>query len=152
MYLEKVQKLRDDYTAWHYSIRAGGESKMRKRAPYCCSSYGTANPFSSLGPFSGSFIGNPVLCPMDGCKHPFLYLSGIGRVSQETTVSGSCQQALVCVRNSVWVWWFSMGWIPRWGSLWMVHPFVSAPYFVSVTPSMGILFPELTSSPRTPWD
>jgi hypothetical protein len=30
-----------------------------------------------------------------------------------------------------------MGWIPRWGSLWMVHPFVSAPNFVSVTPSTG---------------
>jgi hypothetical protein len=33
-----------------------------------------------------------------------------------------------------------MGWIPGWGSLWMVHPLVSAPYFVSVTPSMGVLF------------
>ena len=36
-----------------------------------------------------------------------------------------------------------MGWIPGWGSLWMVHPFVLAPNFVSVTPSMGILFPIL---------
>jgi hypothetical protein len=25
----------------------------------------------------------------------------------------------------------------------MVHPFVTAPYFVSVTPSMGVLFPFL---------
>jgi hypothetical protein len=33
-----------------------------------------------------------------------------------------------------------MGWIPGWGSLWMVHLFVSAPDFVSVTPSMGVLF------------
>jgi hypothetical protein len=33
-----------------------------------------------------------------------------------------------------------MGWIPGWGSLWMVHPFVLAPNFVSVTPTMGILF------------
>jgi hypothetical protein len=32
-----------------------------------------------------------------------------------------------------------MGWISRWGSLWMVLPSVSAPYLVSVTPSMGIL-------------
>jgi hypothetical protein len=30
-----------------------------------------------------------------------------------------------------------MGWIPGYGSLLMVHPFVSAPNFVSVTPSMG---------------
>jgi hypothetical protein len=34
----------------------------------------------------------------------------------------------------------------RWGSLWMVHPFVLAPNFVSVTPSMGILFPILGSN------
>jgi hypothetical protein len=33
--------------------------------------------------------------------------------------------------------------IPRWGSLWMVIHSVSAPHFVSVTPSMGILFPLL---------
>jgi hypothetical protein len=36
-----------------------------------------------------------------------------------------------------------MGWIPGWGSPWIVHPFVSAPSFISVTPSMGILFPIL---------
>jgi hypothetical protein len=28
-----------------------------------------------------------------------------------------------------------MGWIPGWGTLCMVHPFILAPYFVSVTPS-----------------
>jgi hypothetical protein len=36
-----------------------------------------------------------------------------------------------------------MGWIPGYGSLYMDHPFVSAPNFVSVTPSMGVLFPIL---------
>jgi hypothetical protein len=36
-----------------------------------------------------------------------------------------------------------MGWVPRWGSLWMVYPFFLAPNFVSVTPSTGILFPIL---------
>jgi hypothetical protein len=35
-----------------------------------------------------------------------------------------------------------MGWIPEWGSLWMVVS-VSAPNFVYATPSMGILFPSL---------
>jgi hypothetical protein len=34
-----------------------------------------------------------------------------------------------------------MGWIPRFGSLWMVIPSVSPSHFVSVTPYMGILFP-----------
>jgi hypothetical protein len=33
-----------------------------------------------------------------------------------------------------------MGWIPGYGSLLMVHPFVSVPNFVSVTPSMGDCF------------
>jgi hypothetical protein len=36
-----------------------------------------------------------------------------------------------------------MGWTPGWGSLWIVHLFLLAPNFVSVTPSMGILFPIL---------
>jgi hypothetical protein len=30
-----------------------------------------------------------------------------------------------------------MGWIPGYGSLYMDHPFISAPNFVSVTPSKG---------------
>ena len=80
---------------------------------------------------------------MDGCEHSLLYLSGTGRASQGTAMSGSCQRTLVGIHNSVWVWWLYMGWIPRWGSLWMVIPSVSVPHFVSVTPSMGILFPLL---------
>jgi hypothetical protein len=36
-----------------------------------------------------------------------------------------------------------MGWIPGYGSLYVVHPFILAPNFVSVTPSMGVLFPIL---------
>ena len=108
---------------------------------YCCSSYGTADLLSSLSPFSSSFIRDPVLSPMDGCEHPLLYLSGTGKASQETAISGSCKQALVGIHNTVWVWRLYMGWIPRWGSLWMVIPSVSAPYIV--TPPMSILFPLL---------
>jgi hypothetical protein len=33
-----------------------------------------------------------------------------------------------------------MGWIPGYGSLYMVHPFISAPNSVSVTPSMGVFY------------
>jgi hypothetical protein len=36
-----------------------------------------------------------------------------------------------------------MGWIPGYASVYMVHPFISAPNFVSVTPSKGVLFPLL---------
>jgi hypothetical protein len=110
---------------------------------YCCSSYRAANTFSSLDTFSSSFIEDSVLHLMDDCGHPLLYWSSIGRASQETAISGYCQQNLVGICNSVWTWWLFMRWIPRWGSLWMVIPSVSAPNFVSVTPSMGILFPVL---------
>jgi hypothetical protein len=110
---------------------------------YCCSSYRVVDPFSSLGTFSSSFIGGPVFHPIDDYEHPLLYLPGTGIASQETAISGSCQQNLAGICNSVWVWGLFMGWIPGWGSLWMVLPSVSAPNFVSVTPSMGILFPIL---------
>ena len=96
----------------------------------------SCKPFNSLGPFSSSFIGDPVLSPMDDCEHPLLYLSGTGRASQETAISGSCQQALLGICNSVWVWCLYIGWISRWGSLWMA----SALHLVSVSPPMGILF------------
>jgi hypothetical protein len=36
-------------------------------------------------------IGILMLCPMFGCIHPHLYLSGSGKASQGTTLSGSCQ-------------------------------------------------------------
>jgi hypothetical protein len=72
---------------------------------YCCSSYRVAGPFSSLGTFSSSFIGGPVFHPIDDCEHPLLYLPGIGITSQERTMSGSCQQNLSGIYNSVWVWW-----------------------------------------------
>jgi hypothetical protein len=102
---------------------------------YCCSTIGLQTPSApwvlSLAP------------PIDDCEHPLLYLPGTGIGSQETAISGSFQQNLAGICNSVCIWWLIMGWIPGSGSLWMVHPFVSSPNFVSVTPSMGILFPIL---------
>ena len=80
---------------------------------------------------------------MDDCEHPLLYLAGTGKSSQETTISGYCQHALVGICHSVWVWWLFMGRIPKWGSLWMAVPSVSALKFVSVTPSKSILLPLL---------
>jgi hypothetical protein len=75
-----------------------------------------------------------MLSPMVGCKHPHLYWSGSSRASQETAVSGSYQQVLLGISNSVWVWYLLMGWIPRWGSLWMTFPSISVPLFVPVFP------------------
>ena len=110
---------------------------------YFCSIYRVADPFSSLGTFSSSSIGGPVIHPIADCGHPLLCLLGPGIVSQETAISGSFQQNLASVCNGVSIWKLIMGWIPGYGSLYMVHPFISAPNFVSVTPSMGVLFPIL---------
>jgi hypothetical protein len=99
---------------------------------YCCSSFGVANPFSSFSSFSNSSIGVPVLSPIVGWEHLPLYLSVSGWTSQETALSGSCHHTLLGICNSVWVWCLYMGWIPRWGSLWMAFPSVSAPQFVSI--------------------
>jgi hypothetical protein len=117
---------------------------------YHCFTYRVADPFSSLGIFFSSSIGGPVLHPIDDCEHPLLCLPGTGKASQETAISGCFQQNLADICNSVCDWWLFMGWIPEWGSLWMVHPFVSAPNFVSVTPSMDILFPILRRNEVSP--
>ena len=106
---------------------------------FCCSTYRDADPFSSLGTFSSSSIGGPVFHPIADCEHPLLCLPGPSIASQETAISGSFQQNLATVCNGVSVWRLIMGY----GSLWMVHLFVSAPNFISVTPLMGILFPIL---------
>jgi hypothetical protein len=95
---------------------------------YCCSSYRVADHFSSLGTFSSSLIGGSVFHTIDDCEHPLLYLPGTGIASHETDIF---QQNLIGICNSVWDWWLFMGWIPRWGSLWVVLSSVSALIFVS---------------------
>ena len=47
--------------------------------------------------------------PMVGYEHPHLYWSGTGRASQETAILGSCQQALLGISNSIWVWCLQVG-------------------------------------------
>jgi hypothetical protein len=46
-----------------------------------------------------------VFHPIDDCEHPLLYLPGTGKATQETAISGSFQQNLAGVCNSVCVWW-----------------------------------------------
>ena len=106
---------------------------------YCCS-YEVGNPFSSFSLFSNSSTGGPVLSPMVDFEGLPLYLSGSGRASQGTKISGSCQWALFGIHNTVWVGCLFMGWIPRWGSLWMAFPSVSASYPFSIFPPASNLF------------
>jgi hypothetical protein len=82
---------------------------------YCCSTYRVADPFSSLGTFSSSSIGGPVFHSLDDCEHPLLYLPGTGIASQETAISGSFQQNLAGICNSVCISWQIMGWTPGLG-------------------------------------
>jgi hypothetical protein len=106
-----------------------------------CSTYRVADLFSFLSTFSSTPVGDPVFHPIADCELPLLCLPGTGKASQETAISGSFQQNLAGICNSVYVWLLIMGWIHRCSSLWIVLPCVSAPNFVSVTPSTGILFP-----------
>ena len=112
---------------------------------------GVENPLSSFSPFSNSYIKDLMLTPMVGCKHLPLYLSGSGRSSQETDITGSCQQALLGIHNSVWVCCLYMEWIPRWDSLWMPFPSASALHFVSIFAPMSILFHFLRTEAPTLW-
>ena len=68
------------------------------------------------------------------------------RPSPETAISGFYQQALPSIHNSVRVWSLYMGWDPRWSSLWMAFPSVSAPHFVSIFPPVSMLFSLLRST------
>jgi hypothetical protein len=77
------------------------------------------------------FPSAPSVLPLD-CEYLHLYQSG--RASQETAIPGSCQQGLLGIRNSIRVWCLQMGWIPKWGNLWMIFPSVSAPFFVPAFP------------------
>jgi hypothetical protein len=81
------------------------------------------------------------LCSVQWQAESIYHLTGTGRASQETAISGSCHQVLVGIQNGVWIWWLYMRWIPRWVSFWMPFPSVSEPHFVSLSLPMGILFP-----------
>jgi hypothetical protein len=95
---------------------------------------------------SNSSMGSPKFSPMVGCELPPLYLSGSGRASQESALSGFYKQVLSSIHSNIQVWCLYMGWIPRWGSLWMAFPSVSAPHFVSVFTPVSILFTFLKSN------
>ena len=61
---------------------------------------GAANTLSSFSSFTNSSIRDLMLSAMVGCKYPTLYLSYSVRVSQETAISGSLQQALPGIHNN----------------------------------------------------
>ena len=111
-----------------------------------------ADPFSSLGTFSSSSIGCTVFHPIADCEHPLLYLPGTGIALQKTTISGSCQQNLAGICNSVWVCWLFIGWMPRWDNLWMVLP-LNIPSSGLKVASQGLLHDPITHCwPHSFWE
>jgi hypothetical protein len=70
-------------------------------------------------------LGTPMIYSMVGCKHLPLYMSGSGRASQETTISGS--------------YWFPLPWIPRS----CIFPFIHS--ILALWPSL-LYFPDLILS------
>jgi hypothetical protein len=63
----------------------------------------SSSPWVFLAPSLRTLL---VLCPMDDCEHPLLYLPGTGRTSQEIAISDSCQQSLVgiCLVSGFGLW------------------------------------------------
>jgi hypothetical protein len=84
---------------------------------YSCSFCGVANPFNS----SLLSLTPPLdtLCSVQRLVESILYLTSSVRASQDTATSGSFQQAILGIHNGVCVWWLYMGWIPRWGTLFL---------------------------------
>jgi hypothetical protein len=70
-------------------------------------------------------------------------MSSSGRDSQETTIPDFSEDTLPGIHNGVCIQWLYMGWIPRWGSLWMAFHSVSAPHFLFVFAPGSILLPLL---------
>ena len=55
-----------------------------------------------------------MLNPMVVYEHSLWCLAGFVRASQETVISGSCQQEFLSICISVRVWWLYIGYIPSW--------------------------------------
>jgi hypothetical protein len=62
---------------------------------YCCSPYRVADPFSSLGTFSSSSIGGPVIHPIADCEHPLMCFPGPGIASEVIAISESFRKILL---------------------------------------------------------
>jgi hypothetical protein len=86
----------------------------------------------SLTPPLGTPIGDAIVSLVVGCDHLLLFLSRSGRASQETAISNSCQHVLLSIHNSVWVWCPYLECSPRWDSLWLPFPSLSALFFLCI--------------------
>jgi hypothetical protein len=87
--LEKILKASGYFMGFPTKVRkAAKQTNKQTKQKQCCCTYRVADPFSSLGIFSSSSIGSPVIHPIADCKHPLICLLGPGVVSLETDISG----------------------------------------------------------------
>ena len=108
---------------------------------YCCFFYGAVNTFRSLVSFSSSFIGDPMLsqlvavsihlCMCEALAEPLRRQLYHAPVNKLLLLSSIVSEFAGCV----------YGMDPQVVHSLDDHSFISAPHFVSVTPSMGVLFP-----------
>ena len=89
--------------------------------------------------------------PIDDCEYPLLYLPGTGIASQEIAIPGSCQKILLAY--AILSGFGGCLWDASPGGAVSGWPFLfSHLQNVSVTPSMGILFPIIrTNEVSTLW-
>jgi hypothetical protein len=98
---------------------------------WCCCSYGAANPSApsvlALTPtLESPRAGWCLTASIHICIGQALAEPLRGQLYQAPTY----QHGLLGISNTVWVWCLQMGWIPRWGSLCITFPSVSAPLLV----------------------
>ena len=92
-------------------------------------------PRSSVQWLAASFL----LCICQALAEP------LRRQPQQASIS----KHFPCIHHNVLVWWLYVGLRPRWDSLWMAFPSVSAPHFVSIFPPVSILLTLLKSTEAT---
>jgi hypothetical protein len=103
---------------------------------YCYEAIPSAPSVLSLTPR----LGTP--CSVQWLAASFLlYLSGSGRASQEIAISGSSQQPLLGIHNSVWVWWLYMGMDTQVGAIF------GWPFLQSMLHTLSHLLPWVFCSP-----
>jgi hypothetical protein len=74
-----------------------------------------------------------------GASIRFCICHALAELLRRQAISGFHQKALPDINNSVWVLWLYMGWIPKWGSLWMTFPSVPALHVASRFPTVFCL-------------
>jgi hypothetical protein len=115
------------FSCWELLLRVGAFTW------HYCSSYAVEILCSSFSPLSKLFYWGPPQAQYDGWfwVFAFVLVRCCQSPSQGTAIPGSCQQAILGIRNSTFFFFFNLKieWIPRWDHLLMSFPSICAPSF-----------------------